>query len=193
LVLLTHAHFDIFQTQSAPFAASQGCSHAWGMATWRTIWALARGRVGMVERFSQREWKVTLTLATLGARVLRDNHVATAALCWSTRGVHLSRGDSALFRWLQRYRESMGGGPEIALLPIGAYHPDTFRAVHMGPDEAMRVFKDFARNGWSRCITVPSAFHSRIWTNAAMAATYRAGRRIERQSANPRGRRTDVF
>src|SRR5438045_9661945 len=32
--------------------------------------------------------------------------------------------------------------PEIALLPIGAYYPDSFRRVHMGPDEAMRVFRD---------------------------------------------------
>ena len=32
--------------------------------------------------------------------------------------------------------------PEIALLPIGAYHPESFRHVHMGPDEAVKAFKD---------------------------------------------------
>ncbi|HEY3931745.1 MAG TPA: MBL fold metallo-hydrolase, partial [Verrucomicrobiae bacterium] len=32
--------------------------------------------------------------------------------------------------------------PEITLLPIGAYHPETFRKVHMGPDEAIKAFKD---------------------------------------------------
>ena len=32
--------------------------------------------------------------------------------------------------------------PEIALLPIGAYYPDSFRNVHMGPDEALKVFRD---------------------------------------------------
>ena len=32
--------------------------------------------------------------------------------------------------------------PEIALLPIGAYYPDTFRNVHMNPAEAMTVFRD---------------------------------------------------
>ena len=32
--------------------------------------------------------------------------------------------------------------PQIALLPIGAYFPDSFRRVHMGPDEAMKVFRD---------------------------------------------------
>ncbi len=28
------------------------------------------------------------------------------------------------------------------MLPIGAYYPDSFRNVHMGPDEALQVFKD---------------------------------------------------
>jgi L-ascorbate metabolism protein UlaG (beta-lactamase superfamily) len=28
------------------------------------------------------------------------------------------------------------------LLPIGAYYPDSFRRVHMGPDEAVRAFHD---------------------------------------------------
>ena len=32
--------------------------------------------------------------------------------------------------------------PEIALLPIGAYHPESFRKVHMGPDEAVTAFRD---------------------------------------------------
>jgi L-ascorbate metabolism protein UlaG (beta-lactamase superfamily) len=27
-------------------------------------------------------------------------------------------------------------------LPIGTYYPDSFRHVHMGPDEAMEVFRD---------------------------------------------------
>ena len=28
------------------------------------------------------------------------------------------------------------------MLPIGAYYPDTFRNVHMGPDEAIKAFRD---------------------------------------------------
>ena len=27
-------------------------------------------------------------------------------------------------------------------MPIGAYHPESFRHVHMGPDEAMKAFRD---------------------------------------------------
>ena len=32
--------------------------------------------------------------------------------------------------------------PGIALLRIGAYHPESFRRVHIGPDDAVRAFKD---------------------------------------------------
>ena len=28
------------------------------------------------------------------------------------------------------------------MLPIGAYYPDSFRHVHMGPDEAIKAFAD---------------------------------------------------
>ena len=32
--------------------------------------------------------------------------------------------------------------PEVALLPIGGSYPDSFRHVHMGPDEALKAFQD---------------------------------------------------
>ena len=32
--------------------------------------------------------------------------------------------------------------PEIALLPIGAYFPDSYRAVHTSPEEALQAFVD---------------------------------------------------
>ncbi len=32
--------------------------------------------------------------------------------------------------------------PEIALLPIGAYSPDSYRAVHTSPEEALQGFMD---------------------------------------------------
>jgi L-ascorbate metabolism protein UlaG (beta-lactamase superfamily) len=32
--------------------------------------------------------------------------------------------------------------PEIALLPIGAYFPDSYRAVHTCPEEALQAFLD---------------------------------------------------
>ncbi len=32
--------------------------------------------------------------------------------------------------------------PEVALLPIGAYHPENFRSVHTSPEDALRAFVD---------------------------------------------------
>jgi L-ascorbate metabolism protein UlaG (beta-lactamase superfamily) len=32
--------------------------------------------------------------------------------------------------------------PEVALLPIGAYAPDSYRAVHTSPEDALRAFQD---------------------------------------------------
>lgn len=49
-------------------------------------------------------------------------------------------GDSAYFDGFKQIGER--ASPEIALLPIGAYFPDSFRNVHMGPDEAIQVFRD---------------------------------------------------
>ena len=35
--------------------------------------------------------------------------------------------------------------PEIALLPIGAYSPDSYRAVHTSLEDALRAFEDLER------------------------------------------------
>ena len=32
--------------------------------------------------------------------------------------------------------------PELALLPIGAYHPASFRNVHTSPEDALQAFQD---------------------------------------------------
>lgn len=49
-------------------------------------------------------------------------------------------GDSAYFDGFKEIGTRCA--PEIAMLPIGAYFPDSFRQVHMGPDEALKVFED---------------------------------------------------
>jgi L-ascorbate metabolism protein UlaG (beta-lactamase superfamily) len=49
-------------------------------------------------------------------------------------------GDSAYFEGFQEIGARLQ--PEIALLPIGAYLPEKFRNVHMGPDEAVAAFHD---------------------------------------------------
>jgi len=55
------------------------------------------------------------------------------------RTVYLA-GDSAYFEGLREIGQPLG--PELALLPIGAYHPESFRKVHMGPDQAVQSFHD---------------------------------------------------
>ena len=54
-------------------------------------------------------------------------------------------GDSAYFSGFQEIGQRLR--PEISLLPIGAYYPDSFRRVHMGPDEAVKAFRDL-RSRW---------------------------------------------
>jgi L-ascorbate metabolism protein UlaG (beta-lactamase superfamily) len=49
-------------------------------------------------------------------------------------------GDSAYFDGFKQIGQHLA--PEIALLPIGAYRPESFRRVHMGPDEAIKAFQD---------------------------------------------------
>jgi L-ascorbate metabolism protein UlaG (beta-lactamase superfamily) len=49
-------------------------------------------------------------------------------------------GDSAYFSGFKEIGERLA--PELALLPIGAYYPDSFRKVHMGPDQALQAFID---------------------------------------------------
>jgi len=49
-------------------------------------------------------------------------------------------GDSAYFDGFKEIGRRLA--PEIALLPIGTYHPESFRRVHMGPDEAVKAFRD---------------------------------------------------
>src|SRR6185436_8808643 len=49
-------------------------------------------------------------------------------------------GDSAYYEGFKEIGQRLS--PEIALLPIGAYYPDSFRNVHMGPDDAIKVFRD---------------------------------------------------
>ena len=49
-------------------------------------------------------------------------------------------GDSAYFAGFAEIGRRLQ--PEIALLPIGAYFPDSYRAVHTSPEEALQAFLD---------------------------------------------------
>jgi|SRR5215831_643980 len=49
-------------------------------------------------------------------------------------------GDTAYFNGFSEIGRCLH--PEIALLPIGAYFPDSYRSVHTSPEEALRAFLD---------------------------------------------------
>jgi L-ascorbate metabolism protein UlaG (beta-lactamase superfamily) len=49
-------------------------------------------------------------------------------------------GDTAYFRGFTEIGQRLR--PEIALLPIGAYSPDSYRSVHTSPEDALRAFQD---------------------------------------------------
>jgi len=144
LVLLTHAHFDHFHKPTLRrLPAPKIGVMPWGVGD------LARGlgfdrivELKVWETFSYDDWKVTLTPCKhWGARTLRDEHRGYGGFVLEHQGRKIYHaGDSAYFDGFKEIGERFA--PEIALLPIGAYYPDTFRNVHMGPDEAIQVFRD---------------------------------------------------
>ena len=77
-----------------------------------------------------------------GARMFKDTHrgfggyVIRAA---GGPGVYHS-GDTAYFGGFEEIGSRLN--PDIALLPIGAYFPDSYRAVHTSPEEALQAFQD---------------------------------------------------
>jgi L-ascorbate metabolism protein UlaG (beta-lactamase superfamily) len=49
-------------------------------------------------------------------------------------------GDTAYFRGFHEIGARLR--PDVALLPIGAYFPDSYRSVHTSPEEALQAFVD---------------------------------------------------
>jgi len=94
------------------------------------------------ESFSQGDWKVTFTPSKhWGARTIHDGHRGYGGFVLEHQGRKIYHaGDSAYFHGFKEIGRKLA--PEIALLPIGAYYPETFRKVHMGPDQAINAFKD---------------------------------------------------
>jgi L-ascorbate metabolism protein UlaG (beta-lactamase superfamily) len=144
LVLLSHAHFDHFDKPTLRrLPRGRIGIMPWGMGD------LARGlgferviELKWWESFSHGDWKVTLTPCNhWGARVLHDDHRGFGGFVLEHQGRKVYHaGDSAYFEGFQEIGRRLA--PEIALLPIGAYYPDSFRKVHMGPDDAIRVFRE---------------------------------------------------
>ncbi len=144
LVLLTHAHYDHFHKPTLrKLPAPKIGVMPWGVGD--LAHNLGFGRVIELqtwESFSHADWSVTLTPCKhWGARTLHDQHRGYGGFVLEHQGRRVYHaGDSAYSDCFKEIGRRCA--PEIALLPSGAYYPDSFRNVHMGPDEAMNVFRD---------------------------------------------------
>ncbi len=144
LVLLTHAHFDHFHKPTLRRLPNPKIGlMPWGMRDLARNLGFERVvELEWWESFSRGDWQVTLTPSKhWGARVLRDHHRGYGGFVLEHQGRRVYHaGDSAYFEGFKQIGRVCS--PEIALLPIGAYHPESFRHVHMGPDDAIHAFKD---------------------------------------------------
>ncbi len=77
-----------------------------------------------------------------GARMFSDTHRGFGGYVLKSPGAPCiyHSGDTAYFNGFTEIGRRLR--PEIALLPIGAYFPDTYRAVHTSPEEALQGFLD---------------------------------------------------
>jgi L-ascorbate metabolism protein UlaG (beta-lactamase superfamily) len=76
-----------------------------------------------------------------GARFFKDTHRGFGGYVIRGGGHTLYHsGDTAYFDGFAKIGERLK--PEIALLPIGAYSPDSYRGVHTCPEEALQAFLD---------------------------------------------------
>ena len=76
-----------------------------------------------------------------GARIVRDMHRGYGGyvLRAGKQSVYHA-GDTAYFNGFREIGERLK--PELALLPIGAYHPAPYRNVHTSPEDAVQGFVD---------------------------------------------------
>ena len=98
------------------------------------------------------EWWQTATVGKLavtatparhwGARMFRDTHRGFGGYVIEAPNLPTiyHSGDTAYFNGFHEIGRRLR--PEVALLPIGAYFPDSYRAVHTSPEEALQAFRD---------------------------------------------------
>lgn len=76
-----------------------------------------------------------------GARIMRDMHRGFGGfVIKSSKHSVYHAGDTAYFGGFTEIGRRLQ--PELALLPIGAYDPPSFRNVHTNPEDAVRAFLD---------------------------------------------------
>ena len=157
VVLLTHAHMDHLNTTSLRRAIRR-TRRLRGTAPEVVVPAGVEdlvSRLGFSRVHALTWWQstvaaglhITMTPAQhWGARMFRDTHrgfggyVLRAADAAPDAPSVYHSGDTAYFPGFREIGERLH--PHTALLPIGAYFPDSYRAVHTSPEEALQAFVD---------------------------------------------------
>ncbi len=150
VVLLTHAHMDHLNVMSLRRTIRRTLE-----LTGRPPEVVVpKGVEDLVSRLGfqavhQMEWwdectvaglKITMTPAKhWGARMFSDTHRGYGGYVVEGGGTSVYHsGDTAYFGGFEEVGRRLA--PKVALLPIGAYFPDSYRAVHTSPEEALRGF-----------------------------------------------------
>lgn len=149
-VLLTHAHMDHLNVSSLRRTVRRTRrlrGSAPEVVVPRGVGDLV-AKLGFA-RVHEMEWWEELQVAGLtvtmtpaqhwGARMFRDTHRGFGGYVVRA-GEHsvYHAGDTAWFGGFAEIGRRLR--PRVALLPIGAYFPDSYRAVHTSPEEALRAF-----------------------------------------------------
>jgi L-ascorbate metabolism protein UlaG (beta-lactamase superfamily) len=146
-VLVTHAHFDHLHRPSLRAVVQHIIvpNHVFDLVSdlgfdavieldW---WNSYRHRGVTVTHVPSRHW---------GARILKDSHRGYGGYVLRDHRHSLYHaGDTAYFPGFREIGQRLS--PELALLPIGAYNPPSFRNVHASPADATRAFLDL-RSRW---------------------------------------------
>jgi L-ascorbate metabolism protein UlaG (beta-lactamase superfamily) len=152
LVLVTHAHFDHLHRPSLRAIVQQArIRHApppiavvphhvmdlvsdlgFGDVVELDWWNSYRHLQLTVTHVPSRHW---------GARIIKDSHRGYGGyVLRDSRHSLYHAGDTAYFSGFREIGRRLA--PELALLPIGAYNPPSFRNVHANPADATRAFLD---------------------------------------------------
>lgn len=151
-VLVTHAHFDHLHKPSLRAIAHvtwRKSGQAPRIVVPRNVGDLVAGlgfrevvELSWWETFSDGGLAVTHTPSRhWGARMLNDYHRGYGGYVLRARKHSVYHaGDSAYFNGFREIGRRLH--PELALLPIGAYNPPSFRNVHTNPEDAVQAFRD---------------------------------------------------
>lgn len=150
LVLITHAHMDHLNIASLRrIVRSTRRVHGRGPEI-----VVPHGVEDLVSQLGFRQvstlkWWQEIDVAGLritmtpcrhwGARMFKDTHRGYGGyVIESGRQSIYHSGDTAYFDGFAEIGRRLS--PKVALLPIGAYFPDSYRSVHTSPEEAVRGF-----------------------------------------------------